>query len=150
MVGPDDLALASNGAIATSDSELASEPGCTAKVIDGIIATPTNFARNRWRSADTPHPHWVQVKLPRVEKIGRVVIDFADPLDHPNSFQGLVQVNGRDQVVFDVNNYHGWRQYVAEITPVLTDNFRLIIRDSASPLHPNAAQISQIELYPPG
>ncbi|MGC9260340.1 MAG: discoidin domain-containing protein, partial [Phycisphaerae bacterium] len=150
VVGPDDLALASKGATATSDSELPSEPGCTARVIDGIIATPANFAANRWHSANTPHPHWVQVKLPRSEKIGKVVIDFADPLGHPTSFQGIVQVDGHDRVVFDVTNYQGWRKYTADIEPVKTDTFRLVIRDSASPLHPNAAQISQIELYPPG
>ena len=144
----DDLALASNGAIATSDSELASEPGCTAKVIDGIIATPADFAANRWHSALSPHPHWVQVKLPQPATISKVVIDFADPLGHPTSFQGIVKVNGRDKVVFDVTNYPGWRKYTANITPVETDTFRLVIRDSASPLHPNAAQISQIELYP--
>ena len=148
-VGSDDLALASRGAIATSDSELLSEPGCTNKIVDGILATPANFAASRWHSANTPHPHWVQVKLPQPTMIGKVVIDFADPLGHPTSFQGLAKVNGHDQVVFDVTNYQGWRKYTADIKPVKTDTFRLEIRDSASPLHPNAAQISQIELYPP-
>jgi hypothetical protein len=88
--------------------------------------------------------------LPQPAIIGKVVIDFADPLGHPTSFQGIVQMDGKDQVVFDVTNYQGWRKYTAEITPVMTNTFRLVIRDSASPLHPNAAQISQIELYPPG
>ena len=148
-VGADDLALAEKGAVVTSDSELPSQAGGTAKVVDGIIATPANLTTNRWRSADTPHPHWLQVKLPRAETIGKVVIDFADPLDHPTSFQGIVQVSGKDQVVFDETNYQAWRKYTAEIPPVTTDTFRLIIRDSADPLHPNAAQISQIELYPP-
>ena len=148
-VGGDDLALASKGAVATSDSELLSESGCTAKVIDGVIATPANFAANRWRSADTPHPHWLQVKLPHDQTIGRVVIEFADPLGHPTSFQGIVSLNGKDQVVFDITNYQGWRNYTADIPPVTADTFRLIIRDSADPLHPNAAQISQIELYSP-
>ncbi|MGC8625720.1 MAG: hypothetical protein ACP5VQ_10725, partial [Phycisphaerae bacterium] len=148
-VGSDDLALASYGAVATSDSELPTEPGCTAKLIDGIIATPADFAANRWQSADTPHPHWVQLKLPQLTTIGKVVIDFADPLGHPTSFQGIVKVDGHDRVVFDVTNYQGWRKYTADIEPVKTDTFRLVIRDSASPLHPNAAQISQIELYPP-
>ena len=148
-VASDDLALASKGAVATSDSELPSESGCTAKIIDGNIATPSDFTSNRWHSADTPHPHWVQVKLPRPEKIGKVVIDFADPLGHPTSFQGIMRMDGKDQVVFDVTNYKEWRKYAVDISPVTTDTFRLVIRDSASPLHPNAAQISQIELYPP-
>jgi|GEM_PF-239958 len=148
VVGSDDLALANKGATATSDSEYSHETGCTAKVIDGIVATPADFAANRWRSADTPHPHWVQVKLPNPATIRKVVVDFADPLDHPTSFQGIMQINGKDQVVFDVTNYQGWRKYTANIPPVVTDIFRLVIRDSASPLHPNSAQISQIELYP--
>ena len=38
-----DLALAANGARASSDSEYAKEPGCTAKVIDGVLATPDDF-----------------------------------------------------------------------------------------------------------
>ena len=146
-VGPDDLALASNGAVVTADSELPSQAGCTAKVIDGKIATPANFATNRWHSADTPHPHWLEVKLPRAQTISKVVIDFADPLDHPTSFQGLAIIHGKPYVVFDVTNYQGWRNYTVDIGPVVTDTFRLIIRDSADPLHPNAAQISQIELY---
>ncbi len=91
----------------------------------------------------------MQVKLPRPEKIGKVVIDFADPLGHPTSFQGIMRMDGKDQVVFDVTNYKEWRKYAVDISPVTTDTFRLVIRDSASPLHPNAAQISQIELYPP-
>lgn len=149
-LSPDDLALASRGAVATSDSELASDPGCTAKVIDGIVATPGNFSANRWHSADTPHPHWVQVKLPQPATIGKVVVDFADPLGHPTSFQGIVRTDGHDQVVFDVTNYQGWRKYTVNIAPARTDTFRLVIRDSASPLHPNAAQISQIQLYTSG
>ena len=149
LVGSNDLAMARKGAIATSDSELPSESGGTTKIIDGIIANPANFTANRWHSANTPHPHWVQVKLPQAEKIGKVIIDFADPLDHPTNFQGIVHTDGKEQVVFDVINYQGWRKYTANIAPVTTDTFRLIIRDSASPLHPNAAQISQIELYPP-
>jgi hypothetical protein len=35
-----DLALAANGATASSDGEYAKESGCTAKVIDGVMATP--------------------------------------------------------------------------------------------------------------
>ncbi len=145
-----DLALASRGAIATSDSELATEPGCTSKVIDGIIANPADFTGNRWHSSiATPHPHWVQVKLPRPEKIGQVVINFADPLGHPVSFQGIMRSNGRDHVVFEETNYKGWREYRAHIKPLRTDVFRLLIRASASPRYPNAAQVSQIQLLPP-
>jgi DUF1680 family protein len=148
-VGPDDLALASRGAVATSDSELAREPGNTPRAIDGIIATPGDFS-NRWHSSvETPHPHWIQVKLPKPERIGRIVIRFADPEGHPTSFQGIVRVNGRDKVLFDIRNYTDWRVYRTSIPPVLTDTFRLVIRESANPAYPNAAQVSEIELYPP-
>ena len=148
-VGPGDLALASQGAVATSDSEYAQEPGGTAKVIDGIVA-PSGDLTHRWHSSlETPHPHWIQVTLPHPATVGRVVIRFADPAGHPTSFQGIVRVHGRDRVVFDVTDYAGYHQYRADIPPVTTDAFRLVIRASANPAYPNAAQISTIELYPP-
>jgi len=142
-----DLALASKGAVATSDSELASERGSTAKAIDGVISTPEDFS-NRWHSSiETQHPHWIQVKLPRAERVSRIVIRFADPAGHPVSFQGIITVNGKDHVVFDVKQYSDWREYRTLINPTVTDTFRLIIRDSANPAYPNAAQVSEIELY---
>lgn len=148
-VGKDDLALASKGATAASDSEYAQEPGGTAKVIDGILAAPGDLS-HRWHSSlDTPHPHWIEVKLPHPSRIGTIVIRFSDPLGHPTSFQGLARVNGRDQVIFDVHDYDDLRRFRADITPVTTDTVRLIIRASANPAYPNAAQISTIELYPP-
>ena len=148
-VGPDDLALASKGAVATSDSEYASEPGGTARVIDGTVATPGDLS-HRWHSSlDTPHPHWIQVTLPQLSEIGAVVIRFADPAGHPTSFQGIVRVHGKDHTVFDVKDYAKRYLYRAKIAPVTTDTFRLVIRDSANPAYPNAAQISTIELYPP-
>jgi hypothetical protein len=149
QVQPDDLALASKGATATSDGEYAQEPGCTAKAIDGIIATAGDFS-NRWHSSlDTPHPHWIQVKLPKPARIGRVLIHFADPAGHPTSFQGLVWVNGKEKVIFDIKNYEDWRSYSKTLNPITTDRFRLVIRASANPAYPNAAQVSEIELCPP-
>jgi ADP-ribosylglycohydrolase len=151
-VGPDDLALASKGATVTSDGELDREPGCTPRAIDGIVATETDFG-NRWHSSlSTAHPHWIQVKLPKPTLIGRVVIRFADPGGYPVSFQGLVKpAEGQDlKVIFDVSDNKNTRIYKAKIDPVLTDTFRLVIRSSANPAWPNAAQISEIELYSPG
>ena len=144
----DDLALAANGATATSDSEYAKEPGCTAKVIDGVIATPEDFS-NRWHSSlDQPHPHWVEVHLARPAKISTVVIHFADPAGYPVSFEGTVRVNGQERQVINVTNNQRSQVYRAKIKPVTTDGFRLTIRASANPAYPNAAQISEIELYP--
>jgi hypothetical protein len=155
-VGSDDLALASRGATVTVDSELDREKGCASKAIDGIIAAPGDFEGNRWHSALTPHPHWIEVKLPKPEKISRVVIRFADPSGFPVSFQGLVHAQGTNQVVFDETANENWRDYHVDIKPVVTDTFRFVIRASAntpasSPaamgVNPNGAQISEIELY---
>ena len=143
-----DLALAANGATVIADSEYAKEPGGTAKIIDGVIATPEDFA-NRWHSSlDQPHPHWVEIHLPKPSRIGRVVIHFADPAGYPVSFEGAGRVNGQDQTVIDVKDNHEPQVYRAKIKPVKTDIFRLTIRASANPAYPNAAQISEIELYP--
>jgi len=143
-----DLALAANGATAFSDSEYANEPGCTAKVIDGVIATPEDFL-NRWHSSlDQPHPHWVEVHLAKPAKIGRVVIRFADPAGYPVSFEGTVRVSGQERQIFDVTGNRASQVYRTEIKPVTTDTFRLTVRASANPIYPNAAQISEIELYP--
>jgi DUF1680 family protein len=143
----DDLALAANGAFAVSDSEYANEPGCTSKVIDGVIATPEDFS-NRWHSSlDHPHPHWVEVHLPKAATITRVVLHFADPAGYPVSFAGSVRVNGQEKEVFDVTGNRDPHVYQANISPVRTDCFRLTIRASGNPAYPNAAQASEIELY---
>jgi hypothetical protein len=145
----DDLALASKGATVTADSEYAKEPSSPSKVIDGVIAGPWDF-KNRWVSSlETPHPHWIEVKLKQPATIGSVVVRFADPAGYPTSFQGLVRVDGNDQPVFDVTGYKNPRYFSQTIGPVTTDTFRLVVRASANPAYRNAAQISEIELYPP-
>ena len=98
--GPGNLALARLGAKAASDSEYVQEPGGTALIIDDDFA-PAGDLSHRWHSSlDTPHPHWIQVMLPKPTLIGRVVIRFADPLGHPTDFQGSVHVHGQDKIVF--------------------------------------------------
>ncbi len=143
-----DLALAANGATATSDSEYAKERGCTGEVIDGVIATPEDFS-NRWHSSlDTPHPHWIEVHLAKPSKISQVIIHFADPEGYPVSFEGAVRSNGQEHQVFNVTDNKETDIYQAKFTPMTTDSFRLTVRASANPAFPNAAQISEIELYP--
>jgi hypothetical protein len=142
-----DLALAANGATATSDSEYAKEPGGTAKLIDGLIAMPEDFS-NRWHSSlDQPHPHWVEIHLAKPSRISRVIIHFADPAGYPVSFEGAVRVDGQDHRIFDVAGNKESGVYSASFAPVTTDTFRLTIRASANPAYPNAAQISEIEIY---
>ncbi len=146
---PDDLALASKGATAISDSEYVNQPGGTQKVIDGIVATPGDQT-HRWHSSlETPHPHWIEVHLPKASAIGSVVILFADPQGHPTSFQGIVRVNGREKVIFDVTDYTQRYAFRKTFAPIVADTFRLVIRASANPQYPNAAQVSTIALYPP-
>ena len=117
-------------------------------MIDGVMATPEDFS-NRWHSSlDQPHPHWVEVQLAKPAKIGTVVIHFADPEGYPVSFQGTVRVNGQEREIFDVTNNRDSQVYRQRIKPVLSAAFRLTIRASANPAYPNAAQISEIELYP--
>lgn len=149
---PDNLALASRGATASADSEHANETPCAAKVIDGIIATKDGV-RNRWHSdTNKRHPHWIEVKLPKPALLGSIVIRFADPSGHPTSFQGLVRsADGKEWIeVFDQADYTDPQVCaVSFIQPMTTDTFRLVIRKSANAKYPNAAQVSEIELYPP-
>jgi ADP-ribosylglycohydrolase len=148
--GPGDLALAANGATVRSDGELDREPGCTPRAIDGIIATAEDFS-NRWHSSlDTPHPHWVEVKLSEPKSIGRMIIRFADPQGYPTRFEAQARLaDGTAKTLFSVSNYEDNRVYRATFEPVQTDTVRLIIHSSANPAYPNAAQISELEIYPP-
>jgi hypothetical protein len=149
-VGPDDLALAAKGATVKADSEYERETACAAKAIDGVIATPEDFS-NRWHSSlATPHPHWIEVELPKPERIGRVVIRFADPAGHPVEFRGFVRTrdSGEWREVFCCNDNKDNRTFRSAITPVVTNAFRLVISRSVNPVSQNAAQISEIELYP--
>ena len=158
-VASGDLALASRGATAAADGEAEGEKGSASKVIDGIIPAPGDYEGKSWRSAYTPHPHWIEVKLPKPQKIGRVVVHFADPSGFPVSFQGLVRTQGKSRVIFDVEGYDNWRDYQINIKPVVTDTFRFIIRASANTsssapeminVNPNLARVGEIELCPPG
>ncbi len=147
-VGANDLALASRGATARSDSEYEREPGGTARVIDGVIGLEDDFA-NRWHSSlATPHPHWIEVHLPRPAALSKVIVHFADPQGHPVRFRGVARVGGQDKVVFEEQDYQGRRRYEASLQGVTTDTLRLVILGSANPEFPNAAQVSEIELLP--
>lgn len=53
------------------------------------------------------------------------------------------------QEVFNVAENQERRTYWAKFAPVVTDPSRLVIRSSANAALPNAAQSSEIELYPP-
>jgi ADP-ribosylglycohydrolase len=146
-VHADDLALASKGATATSDSELEREAGCTARAIDGIIATPEAFDGVRWHSALTPHPHWVAVDLGKQHSVKRVVVHFADPQGHPVDFDGEASSDGTHwTALLSERGYAGERKYETALGNQPLRYFRLVIRRSASSHWPDAAQVSEIEL----
>ena len=77
-----------------------------------------------------------------------MVVHFADPAGYPVSFAGLVRMNGQERQVINETDNHESQVYRAKIEPVTIDSFRLTVRASANPAYPNAAQISEIELYP--
>jgi hypothetical protein len=144
-----DLALASRGAKASSDSELDRESGCTAQVIDGIVTGPDDFEGRRWHSALSPHPHWVKVELPEERTIRLVVLHFADPGGYPVDFAGEISSDGTAwRPVFEEAGWADARRYSREFEPVAARFFRLVIQRSASPRWPDAAQLSEIELVP--
>jgi ADP-ribosylglycohydrolase len=145
----ENFALSKYGVVATSDSELDWEKGCTAKVNDGVIADEKDFEGKRWHSALTPHPHWVQLSLPEVRTLGRVIIHFADPRGHPVDFDGEVSIDGQSwKKIFSVRGYANTRRFECAIEPTPIKHFRLIIYKSASKQWVNAAQVSEIELLP--
>lgn len=144
-----DLALASNGAVATSDSEYSQEPGCTDKVNDGILATVENFT-NRWHSSvDSPHPHWVQIKLSRPAMVGTIIINFADPDGAATEFKCQAVVDGKLRELLHVDHNQERSVFRARFDPVVTDTVRVEIESSANPKYPNAAQLSEIQLFAP-
>lgn len=146
-VSKDDLALASLGAKATSDSELDREKGCTPMAIDGVIPGESDFDAKRWHSALTPHPHWVAVEIPEARAIRRVIIHFADPAGHPVDFEGLASTDGRTwSAIFSESGYKERRRYEKVLEPVRLKHFKLVIKKSANPQFVDAAQIGELEL----
>jgi hypothetical protein len=90
------------------------------------------------------------VKLARPESIVRIVIRSADPDGYPVSFQGLIVHPGATELteIFSrTDNRDSARVGMVLAQAVTTDTFRLVIRASANPKWPNAAQISEIEMY---
>jgi hypothetical protein len=139
------LALASKGAKAFSDSELA--PGCTARLNDGHPVDLGRMSETRWHSALTPMPHWAEVKLPKPQKVSRVLIRFADPNGYAVSYQ--VQVKQGDKYVTIKESDNNAVSGVLNLTfdSVETDTVRFVFRKDANPAYPTAAQLGELEVY---
>ncbi len=152
-VHPQDLALASLGVKATSDSEYDKQPGCTARINDGILASEQDFESTRWHSSlTTPHPHWVALELPETATVGRAILRFADPQGRPVEFEGQASTDGQTwTTLFTQSGDPGSQRFEATFEATALKHFRLVIQRSASTggAYPNAAQLSEIELLPP-
>lgn len=145
----DDLALASKGASATSDSELERETDCTAEAIDGIIAGPEDFENRRWHSALTPHPHWLAIDLGKTCTVSRVTVHFADPEGLPVDFDGEGSADGRTWTpLFSRRGYGDTRRCDASFPATPLRHLRLTILKSASTRWPGASQVSEVEVLP--
>lgn len=145
----DNLALASNGGKAAADSELDGLKGCAAKLNDGDPGSYTAFEQKRWHSALTPMPHWAEVRLPKPAKVGRVVARFADPGGYAAAFDIQVKQGGDFKTVYSADANRSAQAANVTFAPVQTDAVRFVIRKNANAAYPNAAQLSELEVYAP-
>ncbi len=139
------------GAKVTVDSEYSHEPGCAKLLIDSEITSADDFEGRRWHAELKPHPHWAQIELAKSATIGRVVLHSADPKGHPVSFVGEVSADGQAWTkVFEETDWQDPLVYDKSFEPREGRFFRVTIRKSSSTEYPDAAQLSEIELLPPG
>jgi hypothetical protein len=143
----DNLALASRGAKASSDSELSGFKGCTAKLNDGDPGSYTAFDKKRWHSALTPMPHWAEIKLAKTAKVGRVIARFADPSGYAAAFDIQVKQGDAFKTVYSKADNRSAQAANITFAPVETDTLRFVIRKNANATYPNAAQLSELEIY---
>jgi hypothetical protein len=150
-VQDDDFALASKGATVRVDGEFDPKNPSAKNVIDGVIAS-VGDPTNRWRSSiERPHPHWVEITLPKPQRLGRIIIHFADPADYAIDFNCYARPAGQKEnkrvLQWKGNTLN--RAIDTELEPIIADLFVLEITKSGDLAYPNAAQISEIELLPP-
>jgi hypothetical protein len=80
---PDNLAMAKYGVTASADSFHPSYPRSAENAIDGLI---TRDSSSRWLSADTPPPHWLELRFPQPTQVARVKLHFfAHSIDSLNT-----------------------------------------------------------------
>jgi len=143
----DNLALASRGAKASSDSELPGNTGCTARLNDGTRGAYTDFATTRWHSALTPMPHWAEVKLAKPAAVRRVIVHFADPGGYATAFDIQVKKGDAYVTVHTTDKNRDGKSVNITFDPVQTDTVRFVFRANANPAYPHAAQLSELEVY---
>ena len=142
-----DLALATRGTKATTDSELDRAKGSTARLNDGVRFSHTAVDQTRWHSALTPMPHWAEVKLAKPAKVGRVIARFADPAGYATAFDIQVKSGSDYKTVFSTDANRESQAVNVTFAPVETDTVRFVFRKNANSVYPNAAQLSELEVY---
>ncbi|MDR2849690.1 MAG: discoidin domain-containing protein, partial [Verrucomicrobiota bacterium] len=131
---------------ASADSQLNGYSGA-AKLNDGVITGGGDHETTRWHSALTPQPHWAEVKLAKPAKVSRVIAHFADPGGYATAFDIQVK-KGNDYVtVHTTDSNRESRAATVTFAPVETDAIRFVFRKNASAAYPNAAQLSELEVY---
>ena len=143
----DNLALASRGAKAASDSELNGSQGCTAKLNDGVPASYSGIAQTRWHSALTPMPHWAEVKLAKPAAVRRVIARFADPGGFATAFDIQVKKGAEYKTVFTTEANRESQAVNVTFDAVETDTVRFVFRKNANAAYPAAAQLGELEVY---
>ena len=143
----DNLALASRGAKAASDSELERAKGCTARLNDGAPFSHAASEQTRWHSALSPLPHWAEVKLAKPAAVRRVIARFADPGGYATAFDIQVNKGNEYKTVFTTDANRESQAVNVTFDPVETDTVRFVFRKNANPVYPNAAQLSELEVY---
>jgi len=148
------VALASDGAVAAADSLYRADPQfAVANAIDGKWIGPGDDpAKNRCSFGDVPHPHWLWIRFRQPARISRMVMHRADGNNYPVDFVGEYSEDGGAtfKTLFEVkDNKMDAQTFAVErsFDPVVTDNFRLRIDRSSTQAEPNAAQVSEVEVF---
>ncbi len=153
------VALASNGATITADSEWHGspfDPGGVApasRLIDGIIRGSNNPPEfNRWHAdLSAPHPHWVWIRFARPARIDKMVLwraGIGSPVDFVGEY--LPPHGSACRVLFRKTNVQLDRSHpsvTVNFPSVVSDNFRLFITRSSNTQFPNYCQASELQVF---
>jgi hypothetical protein len=116
---------------------------------------PGGAVSNCWISSEYEHlPQWVWIHFPSPRRIDKVVLYAASIETSPIEFSGQCLPDGGDKfhtifhvqhTVFDSKTL----SYTARFKPVVTDNFRLLIKRSTASVTPQSwvAELAQVEVY---